>query len=269
MGKIRILLGGLAVFALVACQSTDAKVDEKQGEKHLTKEEVFVAAIEQEHQKNAFLQKELIAFDLSLYFGGKPRFIGTVKMTPSGDLVRMEDSSKVMLWDGKKAYISPDTISYSKGRFDLLTWSYFFAAAYKLSDPGTRMEYLGDKELNGVSFEASKLSFEANVGDSPDDWYIVYKDQSSNLLAALAYIVTYGKSKEAAESDPHAISYEAYETVAGIPIATQWNFWTWNEAGELNKLLGEGIISNVRFTKKNPEDFKLKTAFRELGKPLS
>ena len=176
-------------------------------------------------------------------------------MTPSGGLVKMTDSSKTLIWDGKTSFSSYS--SYKSSRFGLLTWSYFFAAPYKLSDPGTNMEYLGGKKLNELSFETGKLTFGENVGDSPDDWYIVYKEKESSLLAAMAYIVTASSSVEEAEEDPHAITYEAYTEVGGIPFATQWNFWTWNEQGELNKLLGSATISNIKFIKNSLDEFKI------------
>jgi len=102
------------------------------------------------------------------------------------------------------------------------------------------------------------MTFEKGIGDTPEDWYIVYKDRNSDLLAAMAYIVTSGeKTVEEAEKDPHVITYEAYTEVGGIPFATQWNFWTWNEAGEMNKLLGSATVSNIEFTEKEGDMFQL------------
>ena len=50
-------------------------------------------------------------------------------------------------WDGKKAMVLPDNVDDKNARFGLLTWSYFFAAPYKLSDPGTNHKYLSDIPL--------------------------------------------------------------------------------------------------------------------------
>ena len=52
------------------------------------------------------------------------------------------------------------------------------------------------------------MTFDRGIGDAPDDWYVVYKDNNSDLLAALVYIVTGGgTSVEVAEEDPHTITY--------------------------------------------------------------
>ncbi|MEQ8909238.1 MAG: DUF6503 family protein [Vicingaceae bacterium] len=263
----------LSIAFAIACGSQEKKSTETTQEQEpkqevkLTESEQLISEVESAHLTEKYSSQEVIQFDMHLIFRGKTRFKGKISMTPNGGLVRMEDSIKTMIWDGQMAYISPDTSSYAKARFDLLTWSYFFAAPYKLNDPGTQKEFLGNKNLNGEKYPAFKLSFEGGVGDSPDDWYIVYQDSKTDLLAAMAYIVTYSKSQEKAEQDPHAITYEAYTEVEGIPFATQWNFWTWNEAGELHKLLGEAQISNIQFTKKAEGLFQPPAQSRQVEKP--
>lgn len=245
---------------------------------NLSEGEQFVYSIEQAHQKAEVFSKEVIQFDLNLMFGGNSRFSGTISMTPDGSLIKMEDSNKTVIWDGEEVLVSPDTASIKGTRFDVLTWSYFFAAAYKLSDPGAKMEILGERNLtitasetadsSGVNYNAGKLTFKNGVGDSPDDWYIVYQDKETDLMAAMAYIVTYGgKDQEKAEKNPHAITYEAYAEIEGIPFATQWNFWTWNQVGELDKLLGEASLSNIRFVKKSADFFKPASNSKSVEKP--
>jgi hypothetical protein len=264
-----------AIILLLACNNssnqqseTEVKQASVKAQKP-TKQEQFIRSIETAHHAEAYNDKELIQFDFNLIFGGKQRFQGIVTMSPNGGIVRMQDSTKTMIWDGEMAYLSPADIDYSKTRFDVLTWSYFFAAPYKLDDPGTKHELLGNKNLNGQAFSAMKLTFKNGVGDSPDDWYVVYQDQETDLLAAMAYVVTYSKSLDQAEEDPHAITYEAYDEVDGIPFATQWNFWTWNEEGELNKLLGEAQISNIQFIKKADDLFKAPANSRKVEKPAA
>lgn len=252
----------IGTFLLGACENAkkseveDSNVAiENEETKEPTEADLLVKEIEMAHQSQQFNSLEAIQFNLDLTFGGKKRFQGTITMTPNGGQVKMKDSSNTMLWDGKKSMILPDTTNEPGAQFALLTWSYFFAAPYKLSDPGTYHEYLGMKPLGEQTYPSTKLTFGENVGQSPDDWYIVYKDNNSDLLAAMAYIVTAGTSTEEAEKDPHAITYEAYIEVEGIPFATQWNFWTWNKKGEINKLLGSATISEIKFIKKTDELF--------------
>lgn len=273
--------------ALMACGTKKSEQDESSSSavdstetaaQTTTKVDLFIQSIEEAHQKAKIKQKEVIQFDLNLSFGGKTKFNGSIVMTPSGNLIKMKDSARTLIWDGNDVLISPDSANTEGARFSVLTWSYFFAAAYKLSDPGAQMKLLGEKSLKnlavenadstGFNYDAARLYFGDEVGDSPDDWYIVYKDKETNLLAAMAYIVTFGgKSKEKAEETPHLITYEAYADVEGIPIATQWNFWTWNQEGEMGKLLGEARLTNIKFIKQTTDLFKTAGNTKRVEKP--
>ena len=124
-----------------------------------------------------FEQNEVVQFDLQLNFGGKERFNGRVYVMISGAKIKMEDDSTLMFWNGEKAMVLPSTENNEKARFDLLTWSYFFTAPYKLSDPGTNHQFLGSSFLGGAEYDANKLTFDQGTGDTPEDWYIVYKDK--------------------------------------------------------------------------------------------
>lgn len=258
-----IILAVLLLAMSVSCtNSTDKSkaVEEEtiEGGVKISDTENLVAAIESAHQKSMFNSYQAIQFEFNLNFGGKERFNGRLYMLIDGSKIKMEDASTVKYWDGSKAMVLPSKENNEKARFDLLTWSYFFSAPYKLNDPGTNHEYLGEIPLGDSKFEANKLTFDKGVGDTPDDWYIIYKDKSSDLLAAMAYIVTSGGTDvEEAEKDPHLITYEAYDVVNGVPFATQWNFWTWTKEGEMKKLLGSATISNIQFIKKAGDIFDL------------
>ncbi len=244
----------IITIVLFSCQSVNNEIDKNENKMDTTEivavKEVnpFVAKIEEVHHAEIWNSKKVFKCKFELYFGGNLRFKGFLYTTPSATKTRLEsEDGTIMIFDGQNAYISPDTSTYERARFDVLTWSYFLAAPYKLSDQGTKIEEQGVRLLNDVPYDAAKLSFEANVGDSPDDWYILYKDQKRNLLSAMAYIVTYGKSKEEANQNPHCITYESFIEFEGIPFATVWNFWTWTPAGEMDKLLGTAKLSYFEF----------------------
>jgi len=265
MNMNRIVLFS-TVALMLACSSPKKKSNTAQGanQEDFTKMEVLtdaqrlVASIEKAHRKDLFELNEAVQFDLKLEFGGTERINGRVYLLTGGSKVKIEDVNGLQYWDGSKAMVLPNQEDNEKARFDLLTWSYFFAAPYKLSDSGVNHEFIGETLLGGAEYRANKMTFEKGIGDTPEDWYIVYKDRNSDLLAAMAYIVTSGeKTVEEAEKDPHVITYEAYTEVGGIPFATQWNFWTWNEAGEMNKLLGSATVSNIEFTEKAGDMFQL------------
>ena len=174
----------------------------------------------------------------------------------------LTNSSKALieLKDGGKIYTCNDTVKHAPGmevsagtRFDAYTWSYFFLLPYKLTDPGTHWAEHNGGGHNQGSFEAGMLRFDEGIGDTPKDWYVVYADKATGRLNTAAYIVTAGASVDEAEADPHAIVYDQYKLVNGIPVATEWSFYSWTEAEGLGQKLGRGTVSNIEFIDVHPE----------------
>lgn len=136
----------------------------------------------------------------------------------------------------------------------------------KLDDPGANLVVQQPRPLDGKPHETAKLTFDAGVGDAPDDWYILYRDPESHLLKAMAYIVTYGKSVEEANKEPHAITYHDFEEVEGVKIPMTWKFWLWSEEkGVHGDQLGAVRLSTVKFVTPSatafsrPDDAKANT----------
>ena len=208
----------------------------------------FSENIEEAHNKVAFMSEEAISFDINLNFGGSTRLDGKVSMTTNSSKVRVDKADGTsIIYDGNEVYISPKSAKKDGARFDIFTWQYFFAMPFKLTDPGTVWEDQGTKSLDSINYNTAKLSFKTNVGDSPDDWYVVYQDPETSRLKAAAYIVTFGQAQEKAEEDPHAIVYSDYKMINDVALATKWSFHNWNEKDGFGEKLGEATISNFKF----------------------
>lgn len=217
----------------------------------------FSENIEEAHNKPAFMMQEAVSFNIYLKFGGETRLNGKVSMTTNSSRVRLDKSDgTTLIYNGENLYISPDSTQAEGARFDIFTWQYFFAMPFKLTDPGTVWEVQKSRILDSIKYETAKLSFKPNIGDSPDDWYIVYKDPETNRLKAAAYIVTYGREKEKAEENPHAIVYSAYQMIDDVAIATTWSFHNWNEKDGIGEKLGEAKLSDIRFFDAEKDFFK-------------
>lgn len=251
----------LCIIFLVACNQKTKKTDPKEiTPKVLT----FSENIEEAHNKTAFREHEAIAFHIKLNFGGSNRLDADIRMTTNSEKVRLDRADGAsLIYNGKEVYLSPSAANDAGARFDIFTWQYFFALPFKLTDPGTVWEDKGYRRLDGRKYETSKLTFISNTGDSPDDWYLIYKDPETSRLKAAAYIVTFSKEKEEAEKNPHLIVYSKYKMIEGVAFASKWKFYNWNEENGLGKLLGEAEISNIHFFEnkeslfKKPSDYKL------------
>ncbi|TVZ25436.1 hypothetical protein JM83_0348 [Gillisia sp. Hel_I_86] len=249
----------LAIFTLISCKEEEKKAENSEevimtepdagiGNGAISPAVAFAQGIESAHNKEDWNAEKAVSFDISLTFGGKERLNGKVTALTNSTKVRVDKNNNTQLiYDGKNAYLYPADAEPKGARFDMFTWQYFFALPFKLTDPGTKWESMESIELNNDPYDVGKLSFENNIGDAPDDWYVIYQERKSGLLHAAAYIVTFGTNQEKAEEAPHAIVYSEYEVVEGIPVATKWSFHNWNLKDGFGEKIGEATLSNITF----------------------
>tara|TARA_R100000935_G_scaffold58622_1_gene96599 strand:- start:2218 stop:3090 length:873 start_codon:yes stop_codon:yes gene_type:complete len=262
--KMKNYILAFIILAFIGCKN-ETKNDSKKEEVIMTEPDggigdgavspavAFAKGIESAHNKTDWNNKRAVSFDISLSFGGQERLNGKVTTLTNSSKVRIDKKNgSQLIYDGNEVYLCPANADAKGARFDMFTWQYFFAIPFKLTDPGTKWEPMESVQLNGNPYDVGKLSFENNIGDAPDDWYVVYQERASGLLHAAAYIVTFGTEQEKAEQNPHAIVYSNYKVVEGIPIATKWSFRNWNSKDGFGDQLGEATISNIVFF--NAED---------------
>lgn len=210
----------------------------------------FAKSIEKAHGAKAWYQKAAFETEITVEFGGQQALAGTLLTDPVVGKVRIDlgDGTALVL-NEEGVWKAPADSAFPGARFHILTWPYFVAAPMKLRDPGAQLEKLGKLPLKGgEELPAARLTFESGVGDTPDDWYVVYRDAESNRLAGMAYIVTFGKDTAAAEAEPHAITYHDFVEVEGVSIPTRWKFWNWSrEKGIEGDPIGNVQLKKPRF----------------------
>lgn len=268
----KVYLALTIAITLIACnnQVKDEKkeVNTNEESKAVTEKSVdlFVNSIEKAHQKDSYLSKDAVSFDIAIQFGGKERLNGkmTLNTDSSQGLIELNDGSKIFV--NEDVVMASPKLAENKGvRFDAYAWSYFFQFPYKLGDEGTQWSNAQNRMWNDTEYETKKLSFNAGIGDAPDDWYVVYKDKNNHQLTAASYIVTLGKTKEKAEEDPHAISYSNYKIVENVPMAAEWKFWGWNDKnGFGDKQIGAAQLSNFKFVETDSAFFEAPENFVEI-----
>ena len=223
--------------------------------------ETFAQVFETAHGLKAWQAQKAVQAQFKIELGGQIVLEGTMLFnTPVGkSRIELEDGT-LMVFDGQDAWVSPSDTPMEGARFHLLTWPYFLAAPMKLRDPGSHLAILDPMPQGGRELPTAKLTFDAGVGDTPDDWYILYSDPDTGYLAAMAYIITYGKGKEEAEKEPHAITFDDFETIDGVTFSTRWQFWHWNpEQGSHGEPMGHAQITNIQFVEPTIQDFQKPT----------
>lgn len=229
----------------------------------------YARAIEEAHGLDAWSSKDAVSARIQLTFGGNQALDGRMIFTPDMTKARLDQGEASVIWDGETAWVTPADAEFPRARFHVLTWPYFLAAPMKLRDPGTRLELLGAKAVDAKLHDAARLTFEEGVGDTPDDWYILYRDSRTNRLEAMAYVVTYGTRLEDANQEPHAIVYDDFQEVEGVMIPTTWEFRLWSEekAGIYGDPLGQAKLSDVRFVTPEEGTFQVPDDAREVTLP--
>ncbi|WP_407557084.1 DUF6503 family protein [Winogradskyella sp. 4-2091] len=243
-----------------ATPELETPVIESVAEKKLSATET----IEEAYKKDNFLSHDAIEVDMVISFGGNVRL--DAKMTyltnSTKGKIELKDGSSIY-YDGAKVFHSADLKNAKAARFDAYTWMYFLLFPNKLNDQGTIWSDVESAELNNKTYNSQRLTFEANIGDAPDDWYIVYSDPKTNLIDYVAYIVTVNKSTEAAEADPHAIGYSNFKMIDDIPVAHNWEFYEWSSTNGLGKVIGDATIRSAKFVKTAPNAFDIPKGFIE------
>lgn len=244
MIKISTLL--LATLLFIGCSNNS----DKSTQLVETTSNDFVRSIESAHQMDIYNNYAAYSFDIELYFGGNESLKASItSLGNSGKIKLVKNTGEIVYFDGKDVFLSTSSENYPSARFDIHTWQYFFGVPYKLSDPGVKWDDMGKMPYNSVSYPVQKLSFNAGIGDAPDDWYMVYSNPENNLLNAMAYIVTYSRPQEEAEKRPSSIVYQDFKEVQGIPVAQTWRFCVWDEGTgpQFDKEKGYAVIKNVVF----------------------
>jgi len=252
----------LFVLAFISCKN-EPKNTSEEIEKTSTEEKEINPAlnlaetISTTHHQQDFFNNEAVAFDIAINFGGKERLKGRVTMLTNSTKIKIEkEDGTTLVFNGEEVFLYPEENNYDGARFDMFTWPYFFAMPFKLTDEGTKWQEKRELKLDSTAYHSAKLTFKNNVGDAPDDWYVIYADKRTHLLKAAAYIVTFGKDVATAEENPHAIVYDRYFTVKSVPVAKYWKFYNWNEEqGIYGEPIGDAEISKLNYLSADQANF--------------
>ncbi len=125
------------------------------------------------------------------------------------------------LHDGRgKAWVSGQAIEgdslknlITMGKAIWINDSYWFLMPYKLRDPGVTLEYDGQVDEQGVSYDKIALSFK-DVGRTPGDRYWVFVNRANDRIEKWAYVL------QGREPPPSVYTWEGWEAHGGLWFPT-------------------------------------------------
>ena len=165
--------------------------------------------------------------------------------------IRLQSPNQTIGFDGNEVWITPDTLDTGRARFYHNLYFYFYAMPFVVGDPGAFYEDVAPKELGGKTYSGVKVSYGENIGDAPDDNYIIWYDQESGKMEWLMYTVTYRSGEP---SDSYSlIKYDGWTEFSGVvlPTSLQWFQYDGESVGDPR---GEAtIFQNVQLSEEAPD----------------
>lgn len=167
------------------------------------------------------------------------------------------DSTASYGWTGTDAWVkAKDTTAFA---YDTKFWSmtplYLMGFPFVLDGEGVNLELLPQSNYLGKKNDVVKITFDADTGDAPDDYYILHFDSETHKLIGTRYIVSYPQYFKKGEHLPEKfMEIGALVNVEGILLPNELKtHWTKNGLpGEYLTLIE---ISDFNFRRNLPKNF--------------
>ncbi|MFQ5512433.1 MAG: hypothetical protein ACE5EO_11365 [Candidatus Krumholzibacteriia bacterium] len=171
----------------------------------------------------------------------------TVEQGPRRAYIDYPEMGMNLCWDGEKAWSVGWKLPYAP-RFMALLNYYFVNLPWLTQDPGVLLGEVSSATLwdDPTSYITVRMTFEAGVGDTPDDYYVLYIDPKTHMLKGCRYVVTYESllPEGMTQTPEHILVFDSFETVGGLAVPTHYTIYETDK-----KLYAECGFSKWSFTK--------------------
>jgi len=156
-------------------------------------------------------------------------------------------------FDGRTLWVNEKDDNEYKGnaKFYKGLMLYFYAMPFIVGDDGIIYEVAEPLTFDGKTYPGVLISYDADIGVSPNDQYIIYYDADSGQMQWLAYTVTYGK-----EGKSDKFSYIRYNDWKSIYSLILPNSMTWYkvEEGKPTELRNTVEFADVVVSEEAPDN---------------
>ncbi|WP_299127165.1 DUF6503 family protein [uncultured Winogradskyella sp.] len=148
--------------------------------------------------------------------------VTTTNLKTRAELI--DTPSYAMGYDGATLWLNEKDNQEYKGnaKFYKGLMMYFYAMPFIVGDEGIIYEDVEPLVFEGKSYPGILISYEAGIGVSPDDQYVVYYNAETGQMKWLSYTVTFGKNEKS--TNFKYIRYNDWQTVNGLilPSSISW-----------------------------------------------
>ncbi len=161
--------------------------------------------------------------------------------------VLLKQDAYTIGFDGKEVWITPNKEAFGKGspRFYHNLYWYFHAFPFVMTDPGINYEVLPQKEMDGKLYDAVKISYNAGVGDAPDDYYIAHFDAETHQMYLLLYTVTYFQGEPGDKYN--ALIFDDWKEVNGLLVPNSMKGYKYAD-GELGEQRYTRVFTDIELS---------------------
>ena len=222
MKKILLLL---VLIIAVSCKN-ESKNKIKEIEIVTSKKEKFPDDLEKVFTKhggiNSWRKAKVLSFN-------KGEEVHTIDLHTRQTVVNHPEYS--LGFDGKEVWLDEEKEGSYKGNstFYYNLFFYFYAMPFVLADDGIIYQKVDDLVFQGTNYPGYKISYNENVGTSPDDNYIMYYNPETYQMEWLAYTVTF-KSKKPSDKY-NIIRYNKWENVNGLILPKEITWYQKDDNG--------------------------------------
>ncbi|MEM7550473.1 MAG: DUF6503 family protein [Bacteroidota bacterium] len=154
-------------------------------------------------------------------------------------------------FDGSEVWVSPNKEAFGRSaRFYHNLYFYFFGLPFLLADGGINYEDLGEQTIDSTAYNAVRISYEAGIGDSPEDYYVPHFNPETNQMEALLYTVTFSSQEKTEKYN--ALLYDNWQEVNGLNVPASFKGYIYNE-GKLGEQRYGAEFKNVVFKEEQPD----------------
>ena len=153
--------------------------------------------------------------------GERVQVLFNINDADANDANETNDAREGRAWkDGEEVTVAEDLdplLERAYGRF--INDSYWLLMPWKLRDPGVNLEHLGEKEVDGKTYEVLHVSF-GEVGLTPGDQYWAFVDPETKMMERWAYFLQSFEG-EASLEDARPFAWRKWETFGRMKLARE------------------------------------------------